>query len=164
MAVKKNRVLKRDWAEFFRKFNMENMFKTCVVSMGGDVIGDYVTLAGILYDEDERVMALVSSNDDPDRPCVTLAEVEVPRWVYVILDAEDEHVCGVQFQAYEKSSRVVVELTGNNVQRNRKIWVGNLAQKIYEARDEAEGTAEDDWFRAEAMVEKSVSELSGCRE
>lgn len=162
MTVKKNRVLKKEWAEFFHDFNSRNRFKTCSVFQGDDEVEDELTIAGILYNEEERYVALVASNDEPDLPCRVVFSVHVPRGVFDIIDLENDRECGVQIQGAPGTKMMRVEISGENGERGRHIWISSLAQKIYEMRGDAEGSAQGDWLKAESIVEKSVADLQEC--
>lgn len=158
MAVKKNRVLKKDWDTFIADFNEGKRFGLVNVFEGEFEVRSSVPLVGILYDEDLRKMIVFAGTEDPDSVCDPVCDMDVPRGVYSMTDSENDQICGLQIQGKPGTSMIRVECCDEDSDAGRHDWIKSVAQALYERRGEEEGAPEEDWLQAEKIVEDGIKD------
>jgi hypothetical protein len=161
MGFKKTRILKKEWSDFIAKFNAENRYRFCDIFSGDEKLIGNIPFAGMIYDEQERTISVITGTNNPERPCMRTETVEVPRGIFTIPHEDTGHLAGIQIQRKPGIPMLKVLLHGD-VDAGRHEWIKQIAHTIYERRNEADGSAESDWIQAEKVVEDVITDLSAC--
>ncbi len=156
MAEKKTRILKKEWKSFLKDFNRMNQYRRAVVQIGDDyIVGEPgMPLLGIDYDDRARRVEIFLGTTDPDNLVHLAHAVDVPRAIYLIKDEEAPNpVVGLQVQGAPGTGMTRIVFVDTECEDGRQKWVAAVAHTLYERRGMEPGADQEDWFRAERIIE-----------
>ncbi len=153
--MKKERILKKDWPEFLKKFNAEQQFRPVCVLVGGHEICRDLPFLGLVYEAKKKDVEVIVGGVDAEHTAHIIHTLRSPRAIYVL--RENGAVRGIEVQS-AKEDNVVVEFIGppEEAQRMKKELIEKIAYQLYEKRGKAPGKALDDWLEAERIVERAA--------
>ncbi|NPB09567.1 MAG: DUF2934 domain-containing protein [Thermodesulfobacteria bacterium] len=154
--MKKERILKKDWPSFLKRFNAEQQFRPVRVLVGGQEICRDLPFMGLVYEDKKKDIELFVGGVDVERPTHLMHTLVSPRAIYVLKENGD--VRGIEIQS-AKDPNVTVEFIGppEEAQRVKRELIEKIAYELYLRRGKEPGKALDDWLKAEKLVEKVAS-------
>ncbi len=153
--MKKERILKKDWPEFLKKFNAEQQFRPVCVLVGGHEVCREMPFLGLVYEPKKKDVEVIVGGVDAEKTAHLIHTQPSPRAIYVL--KENGTVRGIEVQS-AKDDKVVIEFIGppEEAARMKKELIQKIAYLLYERRGKAPGKALDDWLEAERIVEKAA--------
>jgi len=159
MALRKMRMLKRDWAGFVRDFNRQNQFRRATLLIGDSVLAGEpgMPFAGLSYDPDARNIGIYLGGISADSVAHMVHMVTVPRALYLLQDKDALNpVLGVQIVGGPGTEIVSVLFLDEKTEQTRKDWIDSVAYSLFEKRGMAHGRDRQDWFEAEHLVDEAL--------
>ncbi|NPA48936.1 MAG: DUF2934 domain-containing protein [Thermodesulfobacteria bacterium] len=150
--MKKERILKKDWQEFLKKFNAEQQFRPVCVLVGGHEVCRDMPFLGLVYEPKKNDVEVIVGGIDIEHTAHLIHTLSSPRAIYVL--RENGEVRGIEVQS-AKDDNLVVEFIGppEEAQRVKRELIEKIAYQLYERRGKEPGKALDDWLEAERIVE-----------
>ena len=152
--MKKERILKKDWPEFLKKFNAEHQFRPVCVLVGGHEVCRDMPFLGLVYEAKKKDVEVIVGGVNVEHTEHLVHTLRSPRAIYVL--RENGEVKGIEVQS-AKEDNLVVEFIGppEEAQRMKKELIEKIAYELYLRRGKEPGKALDDWLEAERIVEKA---------
>ncbi len=163
MAVKKTRILKKDWPGFIKDFNLQNQFRRAYLLLGDRAVVSQpgLPLAGLAYEPEARKIEIYFGQDDPHALTHMVHAVEVPRALYLIRDDEAPNpVAGLQIQAAPGTPMVYIYFADENPYEVRAQWTSHLAYALFLERGREHGADQQDWYDAERRIEEALARFT----
>lgn len=150
--MKKERILKKDWPEFLKKFNGEQQFRPVCVLVGGHEVCREMPFLGLAYEPKKKSVEVFVGGVDAEHTSHLIHTLRSPRAIYIL--RENGNVKGIEVQS-AKEDNLVVEFIGSpeEAKRAKKELIEKIAYQLYEKRGKEPGKALDDWLEAERLVE-----------
>ena len=160
MAIKKTRILKKDWPTFIKDFNLQNQFRRAYLLVGEEPVVSEpgLPLAGLAYEPEARKIEIYFGKDDPHALTHMAHVVDIPRALYLIRDEDALNpVVGLQIQAAPGTPMVYIYFADENPYEVRAQWTSSLAYALFLERGQEHGADQHDWYNAERLIEKALA-------
>jgi len=162
MAIKKKRILKKEWPTFIKDFNLQNQFRRAYLLAGKEPIVKEpgLPLIGLAYEPKARKIEIYFGKDNPHEVMHLAHIVEVPRGLYLIRDDEASNpVVGLQIQSAPTTPMTYLYFAKDNPYEVRAEWTSGLAYALFLERGQEHGADQDDWYKAEKLIEDALKQL-----